>query len=151
MFLIYREEREYAQLDIGIEENPWYHSATNELWYDSELDEYRTARSEFDPIYGSEKPIKCTYYDGSYSEHQYNLDGSQKKSTYYSEYGSVTQADFFENGQIHWQIRSHMQSIVAVHILQQSGLNHGIRATGIVFLRRLEDKADRMCQLVSMF
>lgn len=100
-FLRLRYEYEYSPLEEGSDPDKgdaWYHSATNELFYDEYYGDYKTARSEYDPLHGSEKPYYCTYYDGSYSEHEYNLDGTKKKDSFYSAEGILQQQEFYENG-----------------------------------------------------
>ena len=96
-YLLSGKELEYTQLEIGTADSPWYHSATVETWYEN--GSYRTCRAEYDGMHGSDKPIKCYYYDGSYSEHEYTMDGKPKKDTYYNANGVKTQQEFYENGQ----------------------------------------------------
>lgn len=98
LFLWQRLEYEYTQLEKGNEDSPWYHSATNELFYDESCGDYKTAREEYDSLHGSDCPIKCTYYDDSYSYHEYNLDGTKKKDSYYSAAGILLQQDFYDQG-----------------------------------------------------
>lgn len=100
LFLSSGGELEYTQLEIGNEDSPLYHSATVHRWYDESEGKYLTGRMEFDPYHGSEKPIKQINFDGSWSEHEYNADGSQKKATYYSPDGQKTQMEFYENDQV---------------------------------------------------
>lgn len=101
LFMTLRYEYEYSPLEVGADPDKgdaYYHSATNELFYDEERGCYVTARSEYDPVYGSSCPNKCIYHDDSYSLHEYNLDGTRKRDRFYQSDGTLTNLLVYDHG-----------------------------------------------------